>query len=149
MIKEDQNWGLIQVDFDAVDPAAEVIKPNMKYWALAQFSRFIRPGAELITARSDTGGEDTVAALGPEPDRLVVVHVNKHAEPTRLRLDLSGFPRLAKTATARRWLTAPGRRLEEDAPFPVTANETDFMVAARSVTTDRDRRDQRRRAVRR
>ncbi len=135
MIREDQNWGLIQVDFDAADPAAEVIKPNMKYWALAQFSRFIRPGAELITARSDTGGEDTVAALGPEPDRLVVVHVNKHAEPTRLRLDLSGFPRLAKSATARRWLTAPGRRLEEDAPFPVTANETEFMVAARSVTT--------------
>ena len=135
MIKSDQNWGLIQVDFDTHDPAAEPIRPNMKYWALAQFSRFIRPGAELITTRSDTGGEDTVAVLGPEPDRLIVVHVNGDAEPAMLRLDLSGFPRLAQAASARRWTTAAGRRVEEEAPVPVTATETEFPVAARSITT--------------
>lgn len=135
MIGEDQNWGLIQVDFDAADPAREPIRRNQKYWVMAQFSRFIRPGAQLIKTRTDTGGMDTVAALGPEPDRLVVVHVNGQADPALLRLDLSGFPRLAPGAALRCWSTAPGRHLAEHARQPVTGPIADLPVDGWSVTT--------------
>ncbi|MFC7622539.1 glycoside hydrolase [Microlunatus sp. GCM10028923] len=136
MIIENQNWGLIQVDFAAADPAREPIRRNLKYWVMAQFSRFIRPGAQLITTRTDSGGMDTVAALGPEPDRLVVVHVNGHADPALLRLDLSGFPRLPSGGAAIRcWSTAPGRHLAEHAPLPVTGSVAELPVDAWSVTT--------------
>lgn len=135
MIKMDRNWGLIQVDFMAENPAAEPIRESMKYWAMAQFSRFIRPGAELIATRTDSAAIDTVAALGPEPGRLIVVHVNDRFDPIMLRLDLSGFPRFERIASARRWTTAPGRRLEEDAPIPVAESETEIPIAPRSVTT--------------
>lgn len=66
------NWGLVKADLRAAPDVNHRIAVTKKYWALAQFSRFIRPGYRLVGA----GDIDTVAAISPDRATLVVVHVN-------------------------------------------------------------------------
>jgi len=70
--KKGTNWGLIKADLRAESSADHRITITKKYWALAQFSRFIRPGFKLVPIAD----VDTVAALSPDADELVMVHVN-------------------------------------------------------------------------
>ncbi|MDR6788281.1 O-glycosyl hydrolase [Sphingomonas sp. BE138] len=74
------NWGLVKADLRAADDAAHAIRVTRKYWAMAQFSRYIRPGDRLL-AVDDL---DTVGALSPDGSRLVLVHVNPGLNPRRL-----------------------------------------------------------------
>jgi O-glycosyl hydrolase len=66
------NWGLIKADLTAPAAGPHAIHVTRKYWAMAQFSRYIRPGDRLV-AVDDL---DTAGALSPDGRRLVLVHVN-------------------------------------------------------------------------
>ena len=107
------NWGLIKADLRAADEGPHAIHVTAKYWAMAQFSRYIRPGYQLV-AVDDL---DTVAALAPGGRRLVMVHVNSGLSPRRLQVDLPGWtPRMSVTDATRRdqpteGLTAPPRSI--------------------------------------
>lgn len=74
------NWGLIKADLRAEPGAAHPLHVTLKYWVMAQFSRHIRPGYRL----APVDDLDTVAALSPEGDELVLVHVNGGLSPRRL-----------------------------------------------------------------
>ncbi|MCJ2181274.1 hypothetical protein MTR62_00905 [Novosphingobium sp. 1949] len=66
------NWGLIKADLSAGDDAAHVLHLTRKYWVMAQVSRYIAPGYALVRVDDP----DTVGALSPDQQRLVLVHVN-------------------------------------------------------------------------
>jgi O-glycosyl hydrolase len=76
------NWGLVKADLRAPANGRHAIHVTRKYWAMAQFSRFIRPGDRLVPVDD----LDTVGALSADGRRLVLVHVNGGLNPRRLVL---------------------------------------------------------------
>lgn len=76
------NWGLIKMDFaNRVSPDIHV---TAKYWAMGQFSKYIRPGDHFIPVDDD----DTVVAVRPGAQGFVAVHVNPGLLSRRLKIDL-------------------------------------------------------------
>jgi len=66
------NWGLVKMDLRAVPDAPHPIHITAKYWAMAMFSRYIRPGYRLVPVDD----ADTVGAMAPDGRTLVLVHMN-------------------------------------------------------------------------
>lgn len=68
--KNSSNWGLIKADFSNLErPEYQVTK---KFWAFAQFTRFIRPGFRFL--KSDH--PDALVAEHPGTKEVVIVAVN-------------------------------------------------------------------------
>jgi O-glycosyl hydrolase len=88
------NWGLIKADLRAPADGPHPIHVTSKYWAMAQFSRFIRPGYRLVPVDD----ADTAGALSPDRRTLVLVHVNGGPTARRLVTRLRGW-------SASTWLT--------------------------------------------
>lgn len=78
--KPGTNWGLIKADLAASADQPHEIHVTRKYWAMAQFSRFIEPGFRLVPVDDF----DSAAAVSPDGRRLVIVHVNGGLSPRRL-----------------------------------------------------------------
>jgi O-glycosyl hydrolase len=95
------NWGLIKADLRAPADGPHPIHITSKYWVMAQFSRFIRPGYRLVPVDD----ADTVGALSPDRRTLVLVHVNGGPTPRRLVTRLPGW-------SAKAWLTDAARHGE-------------------------------------
>ena len=89
------NWGLIKMDLTAPADAKHPIGITAKYWAMANFSRYIRPGMRLI--RVDD--EDSVGALTADGGEFVLVHVNGGLSPRTLDLALPGRWRVETIVT--------------------------------------------------
>ena len=81
------NWGLIKADLRAPADGSHPIHITPKYWVMAQFSCFIRPGYRLVPVDD----ADTVGALSPDGSTLVLVHVNGGLTPRRLATNLRGW----------------------------------------------------------
>ncbi len=77
------NWGLIKMDFTAKPNAAHPIHVTRKYWAMANFSRYIRPGYRLFPVDD----YDTAGAVSPDGKVIVLVHVNAGLQPRALNLN--------------------------------------------------------------
>ncbi len=82
--KLDANWGLIKIDLSATPPPGNPYFVTRKYWAMRQFSAFIRPGDRLVAVDEP----DSIAALKAGGDGLVLVHANHGPLPRMLRLRL-------------------------------------------------------------
>ncbi|WP_235535125.1 glycoside hydrolase [Sphingomonas sp. Leaf339] len=76
------NWGLVKANLSAGPTGTHAIHVTRKYWAMAQFSRFIRPGYRLVPVDD----LDTAGALSADGRTLVMVHVNAGLNPRRLTL---------------------------------------------------------------
>ncbi|MET9736399.1 RICIN domain-containing protein [Streptomyces sp. NPDC006458] len=125
--RENSNWGLIQTDFTPDDAATEPLRKNKKYWAMAQYSRFVRPGSRVIA--TDDG--NTLAALRPNGG-VVVVHTNPTGAARDVTLDLDGF---ATTAGAvERYTTDADHNLERGSDLQAS-DTLRATVGAGSVTT--------------
>jgi O-glycosyl hydrolase len=74
------NWGLVKMDLNARPEAAHPIHVTAKYWAMSNFSRYIKPGYRLVPVDDP----DTVGALSPDKRTLVLVHVNGGIMPRHL-----------------------------------------------------------------
>jgi len=81
------NWGLIKADLRAPPDVPHPLHVTSKYWVMAQFSRFIRPGFRLVAVDD----MDTIGALSPDGRTLVLVHVNGGLNPRRLLIPLKGW----------------------------------------------------------
>jgi galactan endo-1,6-beta-galactosidase len=93
-------WGLIDGDNDALTLGAV----SQKYYVLAQFTRHIRPGMEIL----DGGSDNTVAAYDASTKTLVIVAVN-WGSAQYLNFDLSGFSTPGTNgAIVPRWSTLIG-----------------------------------------
>ncbi|KAK7222780.1 hypothetical protein V2G26_010783 [Clonostachys chloroleuca] len=90
-------WGVIDADNDALT----IGSANQKYFALAQFTRHIRPGMVIL----DGGNSNTVAAYDSSARKLVIVAVNWDSAQY-LNFDLSKFTQPGVNgALVRRWST--------------------------------------------
>ena len=74
-------WGLAVADHDNKN-----IILTQKYYALGQFSRYIRPGYTIISC-----GDNSVAAYDSEGKKLVLVVTNTNASNKTIDVDLSDF----------------------------------------------------------
>ncbi|WP_455362509.1 RICIN domain-containing protein [Streptomyces sp. SYSU K21746] len=127
--REDSNWGLIQTDFTPADAATEPLRKNKKYWAMANYSRFVRPGARIM----NTDDPQTLAAVRPGGG-VVVVHTNPTGEERELTLNLDGF-QTAANGPVERWTTDATKNLQRDSDAAVAGRTFKATVGAGSVTT--------------
>ncbi|KOU17378.1 hypothetical protein ADK52_31775 [Streptomyces sp. WM6372] len=127
---EDSNWGLIQTDFTPVDADDEPLRKNKKYWAMAQYTRFIRPGSRVI----GTDDDHTLAAVRPGGQGAVVVHTNPTGSARTITLDLTGF-RNVSPAPVERYTTDATRNVHREADVSTTGKRLTVTLAPRSVTT--------------
>lgn len=74
-------WGLAVADHDK-----EEIILTMKYYAMGQFTRYIRPGDTVIA-----GDSKTLAAWNSEEQRLVIVAVNDKKEEQQYTFNIEEF----------------------------------------------------------
>lgn len=86
--KEDGFWGLAVADHDN----QEIIL-TQKYYAMGQFTRYIRPGYTIITCSGDS-----IAAIDRENKRLVVVAINSTANDRTANINLSQFSKIGPRA---------------------------------------------------
>lgn len=91
--KPGSNWGLVKADLAASPGAPHRITITRKYWAMAQFSRYIRPGYRLVPVDD----LDTVGALAPGGRTLVMVHVNPGLVARQLILPVGWTARMILT----------------------------------------------------
>lgn len=127
---ENLNWGLIQADFTPADAAREPLRKNKKYWAMAQYSRFIRPGSRVIT----TDDDDTLAAVRPGGQGAVVVHTNPTGAPRTVTLDLSGFRNVSPEPVTRH-VTDATRNVHREADLTPAGKRLTVTLGPNSVTT--------------
>merc|ERR1712048_568429 len=74
---DDHGWGLyaIQDSWDSADQGT-LVEPETKWWILAQFSRHIRPGMEILRTPDDDA--PVVAAFDRNTSKLTFVVVAYH-----------------------------------------------------------------------
>ncbi|HEY9371612.1 RICIN domain-containing protein [Streptomyces sp.] len=128
--REDSNWGLIQTDFTPADAATEPLRKNKKYWAMANYSRFVRPGARIV----DTDDPQTLAAVRPGGNGVVVVHTNPTGSAREVTLNLDGF-QTAADGPVERWTTDATKNLQRDGDAAVAGRTLKATVGPGSVTT--------------
>ncbi|OKI26889.1 RICIN domain-containing protein [Streptomyces sp. CB03911] len=129
---ENSNWGLIQTALTSTDPAAEPLRLNKKYWAMGNYSRFIRPGAQVI----GTDSTNTLAALRPGGTGAVAVYTNSTGSDQTVTLDLGAFQSVDTATPVQRWTTDAGKNLQRDGDLTATAAKTiTTTVGPGSVTT--------------
>ena len=102
--KPGSNWGLIKADLRGSPEGPHAIHVTPKYWAMAQFSRFIRPGWRLVPVDD----LDTVGALSPDGKDLVLVHVNGGLSSRRLLAPKGWSGRMVVTDAQRHVAPIPG-----------------------------------------
>ena len=120
-------WGFLKNPL--ADETATAYTINKKYYVMAQYSKFLRPGFRFLAAADP----NSVAAYDPNSCRLVFVTTNSDDTETRLAYDLSSFTQLGSTVTAYRTSFT-----EDLAKLPPVALKNKQFVTAlppRSVTT--------------
>jgi len=120
-------WGLLTNSMDG--PAASAPEIGKKYWVMANYSRFIRPGSVFI----DIEDEHSVAALDATGHTLVIVTTNREDQDQNISYDLSHFDTSHASITAYRTSSA-----EDLAPLSnptLTETHLDAGLAGKSVTT--------------
>lgn len=128
---ENGNWGLMQVDFTADDFSDFKIYKNKKYYAVGNYSKFIRPGDQVINSNN----KDTLAAIDAKNDSVVVVYTNSSKEQKAVDFDLSGFETVNETATATPYTTSATDNLQKKEDIKVKDEKLAAVVPAQSITT--------------
>ena len=82
-------WCFWQPDWGVIDFSTGHPRPLPQYYAIAQYTRFIRPGFRVLDSR----GDGLVAALSPDGRRLVLVAINHRATSMREDIDISALGR--------------------------------------------------------
>jgi O-glycosyl hydrolase len=120
------NWNVI-----AFDPAGAMPLPKKQFYALAQYTRFIRPGFRIISAG---GADNTLAAYSPSSKRLVLVSTNWDAV-TPNDLDLSAFANIPSSAAIYRTTADEAVSLHEGSIELSAPGHLLDQLPVRSITT--------------
>ncbi len=119
-------WGLVDNPLNGRDSAYRLTR---KFHVMAQFSRFIRPGFQILQASDD----NSLAACDVTNHQLIIVTVNDSFEPRTSVFDLSGFTSTGAQALGHR--TSAGENVAALAPVPIQAGHFTAGIPARSITT--------------
>ncbi|MFP5115314.1 glycoside hydrolase [Bacillaceae bacterium C204] len=128
---ENGNWGLMQVDFTADDFSNFKIYKNKKYYAVGNYSKFIRPGDKFINSNN----KNTLAAINSKDDSAVIVYTNSSTESKAVDFDFSGFETVNETATATPYTTSATDNLQKKEDIKVKDEKLAAVVPAQSITT--------------
>jgi O-glycosyl hydrolase len=126
-------WVFWQPDWNVIefDSKGGVPHPKKQFYALAQYSRFIRPGFQIISAG---GAYNTLAAYSPSSKRLVLVSTNWDAV-TPNDLDLSAFAGIPSSAVVYRTTADETVNLREESILLSPKAHLIDHLPARSITT--------------
>jgi O-glycosyl hydrolase len=122
-------WGLLtnSMEGDAIAPS----KPTRgkKYWVMANYSRFIRPGSVFIGIRE----KHSLAALDATGHTLIIVTTNWDDHDENVTYDLSRFDTSHASITAYR--TSPTEDLTPLQDVALAGDHLDSDLPGKSVTT--------------
>jgi O-glycosyl hydrolase len=99
-----------------------------QYYAMGNFSKFVRPGAQIIGTRDSR----TLAAYSKADGQLILVTFNTFPEDRQTTYDLRAFRPIA---TATPYRTSAEEDLERLPDIQLQDNQLTVAVKARSVTT--------------
>ncbi|MFF7565312.1 glycoside hydrolase family 30 beta sandwich domain-containing protein [Streptomyces pseudovenezuelae] len=117
--------GLIQMDGDSYHV-------SKRLWAMANYSRFVRPGATRLGATTPDSALK-LSAFRNTDGTVTVVALNTATEATRVGLSLRNTGITGGTATP--YLTNGSNSTSRQASIPVTAGSLTATVPARSLVT--------------
>ena len=128
-----QAWVLWQPDWQVIafDPHGGRPQLKKQYYAIAQYSRFIRGGFQIISAG---GAYHTLAAYSRASKRLVLVTSNWDTPATN-DLDLTAFTGLPTAVTVYRTTADENVSLREEKTAPADNGHIVDPLPARSITT--------------
>ena len=121
-----KNWGLIHADLQG---KTQNYKLTKKYYAMAGFTKYIRPGQVIVPV--DDG--NSVAAFDARTGILVLVTRNATASDVRVTYDLSAFTAMAGSAVPHR--TSATENLVQLPPVEISAKGFTAPAKAQSLTT--------------
>jgi O-glycosyl hydrolase len=123
------NWGTLMVDSSKL-----TLIPQRRYYMMAAFSRFIRPGSQMISTGTDT---NSMAAIVPKTGNLVIVVRNGTAAGFTDTFNLSKVTRLPAAAHVYQFIDADSanQSLQKLADVPVVAGGFAVAMPSHSVTT--------------
>ncbi len=120
-------WGFV---WSALDSRTDTTyRVNQKYYVMANYSRFIRPGSQII-ADDDA---HSLAAVDPQRRHVIVVATNPLQQPQQVNYDLTGISSVGRTA--RVWQTCTGEQLKSLKGVPVINGKFAATLPPMSVTT--------------
>jgi O-glycosyl hydrolase len=120
-------WGFLRNP--QMDETTTAYTVNKKYYVMAQYSRFLRPGYKII-ALTDP---NSVAAWNAKSGTVVFVTRNGGDTDRHITYDLSRFTRLGASVTAYR--TSPTEDLAPLPALPLGGKRLTATLPAKSVTT--------------
>ncbi|WP_407673173.1 glycoside hydrolase [Paenibacillus alkalitolerans] len=137
--KEDYKDGLIYTDFNQEGDEQNILTSKI-LWALGNYSKFIRPGADRIAltgldeeARSGLFGS---AYKHDEENTVTAVFVNDSSSDKRIKLSLSGLDMQETVSVLKPYITSAGQDLARGQDTPVQSDGTfETVIPARSVVT--------------
>ncbi len=120
-------WGFV---WSALDSRTDTTyRVNQKYYVMANYSRFIRPGSQII-ADDDT---NSLAAIDPMHRHIVIVATNATTQPQPVTYTLVGAINLGSTASV--WQTCTGEQLQIRPAIPAPNGKITTTLPPKSVTT--------------
>jgi O-glycosyl hydrolase len=126
-------WVLWQPDWNVIafDPKGGEPQLKKQYYALAQYTRFIRPGFQIISAG---GAYNTLAAYSGVSKRLILVSTNWDAVALN-DLDLTAFDSLPSSITVFRTSADEGVNLQQGKGTISANGHIVDPLPIRSITT--------------
>ncbi len=123
---EEQNdqWDLVRADF-----ATQQYERVKNYYVRQQVTRFIKQGYTMLNVLND----QTLAAMNPSNDTLVIVHLNNTGKEARYAYDLSAFDEVADYA--RSYATSETENLKLKGSLRIRNKQLAVRLPARSIQT--------------
>jgi O-glycosyl hydrolase len=120
-------WGFLSNPLNGSGDTAYTV--NEKFYVMAQFSRYIRPGYEILNVSDDY----SLAAYNPTNQSLVIVAVNDGSTNLTLNYNLGAFARLPSQVAVLQ--TSPSSSLAVQPSLAVTNGGFSVTLIPQSVTT--------------
>ena len=119
-------WGLVNNRLDGQDARYRLTR---KFHVMAQFSRFLRPGCQIV----EVGDSDSLAAYDGTRRQLVIVTVNDHATTRSTTFKLNGIGTTATETLSYR--TSQQEDVARQTPTAISDGKIAVALPAGSVTT--------------
>ena len=121
-------WGMIYNPLDGSGDTSYTIR--QKFYVIGQFSKFIRPGYQII---NNAGDNNTITAYDPVSQTLVIVALNEGNAAVDTTYDLSSFP--STGSTVERYRTSQSESLLQISDVSISGQSFSSSLARKSVTT--------------
>lgn len=121
-----KNWGMLHADFTGGGTKYYVTK---KYYAVKQFSNFIRPFSKMI----DISNNDAVAFISQKQDQLIIVQRNASTSSVSYTYTLSNFKQIGPKASV--WRSSASENCKKIDDVSVVNGTLSTTSPAQSLTT--------------